>query len=141
MNSSPKYEGTEVEVGGTKYVVPPITLGLYFRLEKEIRTVSNGMKPDTDQFAFLRAGSKIVTESIKRNYPDLDEDEFLESVQMDDVPRLVTAVMAASGFTGKEGDARPLAEAAATENNSPAPASSDGLSPTPDGPHGPSSTS
>jgi len=139
-DNAPKYDGIVVEVGGTKYTVPPITLGLYFKLEDQIKVLTNGLQEGGDQFAYLKAGSAVIVAAVKRNYPDINEQDFLDSVRLEDVPGLVQAVMNTSGFAPKEGaDQGPLAPPPASD--SPEASSSDGSSPTPGGHPAPSSTS
>lgn len=118
-----KLSGITVNLNGTDYVVPPMTL----RIQLEEPTSSDVellQKGGASQVEFANAAVNVLWACAKRNYPDMDRDAWLD-LDFGDLGNLVAAVMTKSGFAP-----RPLTPAAPekTEDSggSPSPSTATG---------------
>lgn len=90
-------KGVEVEMGGTKWIIPPLTLGQIEDLSEEIGALSSSNV--SEQFKSMR---KIIHMAMSRNYPELSEDTLKkELLDMGNIFEVVTAVMGNSGMVKK----------------------------------------
>ena len=88
-------KGIETDIGGTKFTVPPLSLGAVERFQ--------------DKFA-APTGSDIIDISLaalRRNYPALTRDELAELIDVENVQRVMEAVMQISNLVPTAGEARP----------------------------------
>lgn len=87
--------GVTVKIGGKEYVLPPLNLRLYFDHEKDLDVL---MKPaEHSNTEYVKAAMDVIVPSLKRNYPDFSDSEFLE-VAYSEVPELVRALFTKAGF-------------------------------------------
>ncbi|MGH8321616.1 MAG: hypothetical protein ACRESI_06650 [Gammaproteobacteria bacterium] len=93
--------------------MPPLNLRLYFDHEAELDIIRNPAG-HTDR-EYVEAVSKVLTASLKRNYPEFHEAEFMEAAYPDLVD-MVAALFTKSGFSE-----RPLEP---TQAKSPSPEAS-----------------
>lgn len=87
--------GVTVKIGGKEYVLPPLNLRLYFDHEKDLDVL---MKPaEHSNTEYVKAAMAVLVPSLKRNYPEFSDSEFLE-VAYSEVPELVRALFTKAGF-------------------------------------------
>src|SRR5579872_3979865 len=85
-----KYEGQQVKLGGKDYIVPPLNFRP-LRTDKDlIALISEFQALTLDQMKRLDlAGtvkySPIVFIALKRNYPDLELESFLDGIDLRDL--------------------------------------------------------
>lgn len=94
---SPKYEGISVTLGGTEYIVPPLSL-------RSVRKFALAIQQLGDDSALagpekLDRLLEVVHASLVRNYPDITIEELGEMLDLGNMMAVFEAVMRASGFT------------------------------------------
>jgi len=88
--------GTNVDIGGKSYTLPPINLRIYFDHEADLAII---FKPEGNaDKAYVTAVQNVLIASIQRNYPDFGEAEAME-INYPDIGRIVKALLSNAGFT------------------------------------------
>ncbi len=123
-------EGTTVKVLRGEYVVPGVTLRLHFRHERAFEALQPGKGIDAKEGNRLLIA--FALDILKQNYPEITEDELLDTASLADIGSIVGAALPQSGYTR-----RPLEP---SPSPSPDPTSSAGSSTQPAGESGTSST-
>jgi hypothetical protein len=85
--------GIEVEMGGTYWTVPPLSLGAVERFAPVLG------KPGGLQVGLV---IDMALASLKRNYPDLDRERVADLIDTENVQRVFEAIMGVSGLVPKE---------------------------------------
>lgn len=87
--------GQPVVLGGREYTVPPLSLFHVRHFANQLKTLdlSGGMDPEK-----LDLITQVVHAAMKRNYPDISQDQLLELLDLGNVYRVFEAVMGVSGF-------------------------------------------
>lgn len=88
-------KGIDTDIGGTVYTVPPLSLGAVERFQDRLAAPTGSDIID------------ITLAALKRNYPDLTRDELAEQIDVENVQRVIEAVMQISNLVPKAGEARP----------------------------------
>jgi alpha-galactosidase len=89
------FKGTEIELGGEKYVVPPLSLEKLEALEPQFQQLA---APSADLTERLRKLMPILLASFQRNYPEMTEGKLLELLDLPSLNVVVQAIMQANGF-------------------------------------------
>jgi len=110
--SAVKHAGTEVELGGRKFTVPPLTLGALEEFQRRI-AVFETMAP-ADQATLVL---DLSHRALKRNYPELTREELAELLDMNNMFDIFLALMSVTGLL--KGPDDPKATAAASGTGSP----------------------
>lgn len=103
-----KHKGTPLELGGTIYIVPPLSLGAVEQLQSRIGEF-NGDMADLSQVGLV---IDVAHTAMKRNYPDLTREQVADIVDLGDMAKVFEAVMKVSGLVAK---AEEVGEAATGE--------------------------
>jgi hypothetical protein len=91
----PRYQGTEIDVGGEKYVFPPLSFGAAKQLRDEIEAIEKGV----DNATAMDTVCRVVHAALSRNYPEITiETVENELVDFGNWRDLYFAVLAISGF-------------------------------------------
>lgn len=92
-------EGVEIAFGQKKLIVPPLSLGQLKRLRGDLEKLAavNTADQQIDD-ATVDAMVHIVTAAIKRNYPDMKEEDVAEALDLSNLPTVVQAVLGVSGL-------------------------------------------
>lgn len=96
-------QGTVVQLAGVRYIMPPISLGAIEREGDAFTELAEGRTP-TGKLTFI---AKLVTESLRRNYPDIDGDLVANSVDLGNLQELVGALMSTTGLVRAFDDVSP----------------------------------
>lgn len=88
-----------MNLGGTDYVVPPLSLGALFEFQKRIQCLDEMPEPERQALVI-----EITLRALKRNYPTLTREEVLEMVDVANLWDVFAAVMDVSGLQRKELD-------------------------------------
>jgi hypothetical protein len=95
-NINVKIPGVKIDFGGDVRVVPPLSLGSLKKLGDRLQNVKNGVDAESVQTvldaAFL---------SLKRNYPDITEEEVGEMVDLSNMQEVMQSIMDVSGLRRK----------------------------------------
>ena len=106
----PIIPGVEIELAGTVYVVPPISLGALQRFQKRLKTFGGGAGEDD----YLLV-SDCTLAALKRNYPDITMEHLTEQLlDISNMNDVMMAVMDAAGIKRKEQEAERLAARTST---------------------------
>jgi hypothetical protein len=106
--------GVEVNIGGTVYIVPPLSLGAVELFQKRLEAFSTA--PDAKATAFM---ADVVATAMRRNYPHITKAALLGEYKLDEggdlvevapamvhdlvqLQELLAAVMDVSGLLRKE---------------------------------------
>lgn len=125
---TPKFEGEEVTIAGQPFTMP----ALNFRaLEKFAPFIEDELSAGVSmkQLPQIRA---IIASALRRNYPDLDDDFFLDNLDMRNAPQLLVSIMSNSGVK-RLGETKAsavnggLLKTGATSTSISSPVSPDGL--------------
>jgi len=88
-------KGVRVETAFGEYTVPPVSLRTHFDTEAEQEIISD---VNSDPKAWTRAAIAFVLAVLRRNYPDLTEDQFFESASANDLGPIMIAAKSQSGY-------------------------------------------
>lgn len=116
--------GEIFNLGGTDYTVPPLFLREYFAHQDDIAILGEPGKHPMPEFA--QAAHRVLLAVLRRNYPEMTDDEFDAIVPFPQLVPLIACVFGQSGFVS-----RPLA--VNPPSPSPAPSLSDSSTLPPDG--------
>ena len=98
MSTTVKIPGTELVLGGQKYVVPPLSLGTIEVMTDRLQSFGkNGMKDMTTAIDATHA-------ALLRNYPDLSREQVADLLDLGNVAEVMSVVMARAGLTAKADD-------------------------------------
>ena len=101
----PRFAGTPVELDGTLYIVPPISVGAARReLADNIRMMRESA---TDLVKAMENGIPIALSAIRRNYPDFSDqqgDDLLDSATL---PEVLGAALRSTRGTRDVGEPQP----------------------------------
>lgn len=99
-----KFDGEHVYMAGREWVIPPLSLR-YIRMNRErlasMRALAKKGKldfADNELEQFLNEARELILAAMQRNYPTLTADDLEEWIDLATLPKLVLAVMSASGF-------------------------------------------
>lgn len=113
-----KIKGIAVEMGGTEYIVPPLTLGALERLMPKISKMQGGSGGNVQINAeMVDTILDCSHAALQRNYPDLQRDELRELLDVGNMMTVFEAVMDVSGLKRKAAEAAGEAAAAQTSGS------------------------
>lgn len=92
--------GIELELAGTVYIVPPLTLASMEKLQGQLSAFDGTMQPDS-----VKTVIDCAYLAIKRNYPDITREQVAEMIDLSDMADVMAAVMRVSGIKKKEAGA------------------------------------
>lgn len=85
-------KGIEVEIGGTVYTVPPLSLGAIERFEGKLARPTSSDIID------------IALAALGRNYADLTRDKVADIIDVENCGRVFEAIMGVSSLVPKVGE-------------------------------------
>ena len=89
--------GVTMTMGGSEWVVPPLTLGQLRRLMPKVRELSEiGAQMGENQIAIL---VEIVAAALHRNYPDATAEAVENLLDLGNAAAVLNAVLTGSGLT------------------------------------------
>lgn len=92
------FPGKKFKIGEKDYTVPALALGQLrnggLELIKKSDELAQGGKP----FEAIAMRGEIVAMALKRNYPDIDTEEMLDSLDLDNMNQLWLHVLGASNL-------------------------------------------
>lgn len=105
-----KYPGAKITLGGKEYIMPAMSLRSIKEKVGAINDISaKGGVPTPEDVDVM---AELVHTCLKRNYPDIELDFILDSVDMGNVRGLVKQALTGSGLElGNVSPAAPTAEA------------------------------
>jgi hypothetical protein len=101
--SKPKFDGPTIVIGGTEWVVPPLTLKSLRKYYPQLVAMKVGGAPTLEQFDLVR---DVVHAALSRNYPEVTPDQVEDMLDMRNMGEVLTRVLSAAGL-----ERRPVGEA------------------------------
>ena len=93
--ATPRFKGVTVELGGTDYVIAPLSLGALETLGPSLALFAQGEQQ-------TRTSIDIVHAALSRNYPAMSRAEVADLVDVSTLNLVVDAVMGVSGVKKAE---------------------------------------
>lgn len=95
--TKPRFAGEIVDLGGTDYTVPPLSLGQVRELAPLIEKLDSETKgiPQAEQ---IDAMIKVMHAALSRNYPDFTEKDLLDVIDLANMTEMIKATMRTSGL-------------------------------------------
>lgn len=94
----PRFKGIEFDLGGTTYVVPPLSMGDLEYMQDKLATF--------ESFSLNAASAQVILEvahrALRRNYPQISVDELRDLIDLGNAMDLFQAVMDISGLRRRE---------------------------------------
>ena len=95
----PKFEGLPITIGGTEYIVPPLSFKQVKALQPEIEKLSKiTAESATNSTEATEVMIKIIHSALQRNYPELTVEALEDMLDLGNVRTIIQAVMGISGF-------------------------------------------
>lgn len=95
--SLPRFEGIPVQIGGTEFVVPPLTLGQLRRLRPALDAVSAIVSGDLTNEQIDQV-AEVVHAALSRNHPEISKESLLDLLDLGNMGVIFQAVMGVSGL-------------------------------------------
>lgn len=90
--------GVEIKLSGEAYTLPPLNLTNVRKHEDFFKRVTRGeIRLDASSDDMLTLGS-IVFFALKRNYPDITQEQVEDGIDLNNMVKVFAAVMTAQGF-------------------------------------------
>lgn len=99
--------GIPLVLGGTEFLVPPLSLGALELLQDRLSGFTGGMDP-----ASIRTVVDAALMAIKRNYPEMTREQILDLLDVANMMDVFSAIMDISGLKRKAIDQGEVAGAA-----------------------------
>lgn len=114
MTDAPKHAGTEIAMGGTKWIVPPLNLRLIREHREKIKSLKVGLTAQDGGLDQMEIMLDIIHGAMLRNYPNVTRPEVEEMVDVVNVGAIMQAILNMSGLVPR---ASPPGEAVAGETS------------------------
>jgi hypothetical protein len=95
---APRFAGQEVNLGGTDFIVPPLSLGALKQLLPKIKALTIGKDATPDDLSQVADMLEICLAALHRNYPELTLDQLGDIVDLGNFKTLISVVMGQSGL-------------------------------------------
>lgn len=92
-----RIKGIPLELGGTTYIVPPLSLGAIQNLQGGLASF-NGDPKSPEQITLIISTAHAA---LKRNYPDITVEQVGELVGLENMMEVMEAIMDISGLKRK----------------------------------------
>jgi hypothetical protein len=95
-----KYQGEELDLGGKKYVVPPISLGMLRNGAMEKMERHDKLLEENKFNESMIVRGEIILSALRRNYTEgeLSDEEFWAGIDMRNMVNIWPAILGRSGF-------------------------------------------
>ncbi len=89
---APLFKGPTVVLGGTDYVLPPLSFGALEDCQERLRLIAEGSGA-SDAMQLQAAFVDVIHAALVRNYPDMPRAVVRDNVDWDTAPQLFRLVM------------------------------------------------
>lgn len=90
-------KGVEKELGGEMRTIPPLSLGAVQRLLPKLQQFQKSGEMNDENMALV---ADVVGSALRRNYPELTNEQVMEMLDMDNFQEILDAVLSTSKLTG-----------------------------------------
>lgn len=123
----PKFHGTAVKIGEKEYIIPPISLGQLRNGALTLLREHDDLVAEGKTFEAMEIRGQVILKALQRNYPDFNEEELFDHLDMANTGPIWLAILGISGFTpGEEEAVRPMASGILSPSTSVSPPLTDG---------------
>jgi hypothetical protein len=91
-------DGVSVRMGGRDFTIPPLTLGMVKRLAPQLEKMGGADPASISGPEAADACVTVIHAALKRNYPELTQDEVEELLDLGNMQKVTHAVMGISGL-------------------------------------------
>jgi hypothetical protein len=95
---TPKFDGKKITIGGTEYVIPPLSFRQLKTMSTEIKSLAV-KGPDNTEIML-----RVIQAALSRNYPEMTLEQIEEIVDLGNILEITQAVMGGSGFVKTVGE-------------------------------------
>jgi hypothetical protein len=88
--------GIDVILGGTKFLVPPLSLGSLELFQKRLAAFQGGIDPES-----VGTVIDVALAAINRNYPEMTREQLGAILDLSDMAEVMQAVMDVAGIRRK----------------------------------------
>ena len=92
----PKFEGVAIVLAGTEYTVPALGIRDVKRLLPMVQRMK--LEDGAPKEEFLDDACALIVVALRRNYPDMTDDEIIDLLDVTNLKPVLAAVLQASGF-------------------------------------------
>lgn len=97
MTDRKMIDGKAINLGGTEYIVPPLSLGHVRRLQKDIERINQLDARSLDDDA-VDTMLKIILTGVSRNYPEMTKEQLEDLIDLGNMREVTQAVLGVSGL-------------------------------------------
>lgn len=98
MTGTTRVKGIPVEMGGTVFIVPPLSLGALEQLQDALEHFTGDIRDKSQMATMLDA----THAALRRNYPEITREQVGEMVDLENMQRVMEAVMDVSGLKRRQ---------------------------------------
>lgn len=95
--------GTNIKIGGKNYLVPPMNFAALKKhkpfIMRTMKGVADASQMGDEDFEVM---FDLVYMAVKRNYPEITEEELSQHLDMGNIQTAMVALMKVSGFEESE---------------------------------------
>lgn len=95
-------KGYSVNIKGTEYMVPPLSLGLLRSGALDMLREHDKLVEAGDSFGYMELRGKIILLALRRNYPEFPEEMLFDFLDLSNVGTIWLSILGASGFSPGE---------------------------------------
>jgi len=106
--------GKKFSIGEKTYEVPPLTLGQLRRGALATLKAHDELIDKKDTYGAMLLRGDVIVMALKRNYPDLNEEEITDNLDVVNTTDIFLFILGISGF--KPGEAQAAGEITAPTN-------------------------
>lgn len=100
VNAVVRVKGIPVELGGTVYIVPPLSLGALEQLQDALSAFTGDIRDPKQIGTIIEAAHS----ALRRNYPDITRAEVADLLGLENMMEIMSAVMDVSGLKRREAE-------------------------------------
>ena len=94
--------GAWVVMGDKQYKIAPLNFKALRELSDSVKDLTENAPSGMPSGVQMMAMAKIAHAALRRNYPDITEDEVADNLDFGNFSIVLAAVMGASGLSGRE---------------------------------------
>lgn len=99
--------GTVIELGGKKYLLPPLNAAALELHEEFIQQALNSGLAEKDAIKGVSMIAELIYLALKRNYPDIDLAEVKTQIDFGNMQEMMACLFKTSGFVATVGEPAP----------------------------------
>jgi len=98
--STPKFAGETMNLGGTDFVIPPLSLGSLELFQERMASFKGGLDATS-----IKLTIDLTHAALQRNYPAITRQEVGDVIDISNVEQVMSCVMKVAGLMSTQGEA------------------------------------